>query len=139
LIAIAAFIGAVGLSTVPSQPEAAVVIARVTGGAWGDAPPCLATDICLDGIYVARMKRLRHLAGAGVPKRFEASMWLHVRPRRNPWDLALLLQRKASGEWFVVSKSSATEPCFDAAVIRKLGLVTTPHAERANGKICFPS
>lgn len=136
MIAFAALLNAVSLPSDISPGDVAVVIVQELSGKWGDTPPCPETAICLDGIYTAKMKLLRTLAGVKVPKRFEANLWLHTTPRKQPVR-AMLVQRQASGQWFTFARADPANPCFNAELIVKAGLATAPNARRIDDKICF--
>jgi hypothetical protein len=111
-----------------------VVMATEISGNWGEDQPCPQNAICLDGPYEARFKTVRTIAGIGAPKEFNATVWLHVHPKRM-LRLAFLLKHWPEDRWSILA--SSVEPCFDIKKVGDAGLIRDRTARKAGDTICF--
>lgn len=129
-----------GLLLIPPAASAApmyrtvVVIGTEVDGNWGEASKCPDNSICLDGPYEARFETVRNLFGVSPPKEFNATLWMHVHPKR-PLQRAFVLQHWPDGRWSVLA--SSRDPCFDKEKLKVADFAGRSSAGDAGDKICF--
>jgi hypothetical protein len=97
---LALFAAASPVAPPPAAPIFSLVVA--TSGTQVDPrpAPCGADGSCGDFLYRSTFTKSRNLAGAPLPRAFEARLTLHT-PYISRYTLALIVERRANGELLV--------------------------------------